>query len=256
MTASLEERLLPILIMLFASMISAIIPLYALHRRRLNFKRDIIFIFFWFQTWIYLHLVPLLNVMFAESEFAFPAQSQGLRAVSFTGQTCLWYGFFQILCVILFYVPMVGAFLLLNSKRSLQEVVIASDLCRHRWRLLSVALFYSSFSMLAIYIAVQNNALSAYAELITGQDLWSGQLPAWQYYTYRVYLLSGMFLTLVMVVSLYERYRQGGSGTLMLFCAALPGLLAEVVWIFLRSRGLLAFTLALVFVILMRRGYI
>jgi len=44
MTASLEERLLPLFIMLIASMISAVIPIYALRRRRLNFQQDIIFI--------------------------------------------------------------------------------------------------------------------------------------------------------------------------------------------------------------------
>lgn len=254
MTASLEERLLPILIMLIASMISAIIPLYALRQRRLNFQQDIIFIFFWFQTWIYLHLVPTLNVMFPESAFAFPLISGDRRAVSFTERTCLWYAFFQIMCAALFYVPMLWSYLLWHAKRLSQEVNMARDRRSSRWRLLAVALLYSGFSMMAIYIAVQNNALSAYAGVMSVERMLGGQVAAWQYYLYRLYLLSGMFLTLAMVVSLYEYCRQARASKMAVICAALPGLICQAVWIFSRSRALLVFTLALVVVVMIRRG--
>lgn len=255
MTASLEDRLLPILVMLLASVISAAIPLYALGRRQLNFQRDIIFIFFWYQTWIYLHLVPTLNVIFPESAFAFPLLSEEARAVRFSEQVCAWYAFFQIMCVMLFYIPMIWVYLSWTRPGKLPRDIARSGPSPIAYRRLFVlALFYSAFSMLAIYVAVQNNYLSSYAEVMTVETMIGGQVTTWQYYLIRLYLLSGLFLTIIMVVSLYEYSRQAQASTMVVICAALPGLICWLVWIFSRSRGLLAFTLALVIMILIRRG--
>jgi len=255
MTASLEERLLPILVMLIASMISAIIPLYALGRRRLNFQRDIIFLFFWFQTWIYLHLVPTLNVMFPESAFAFPLLSKNLRAVRFTEQVCSWYAFFQIVCVVLFYIPMMWVYLSWIRSKQLSCDIDRAGVGRiSHQRLFALSLLYSGFSVMAIYVAVQNNYLSAYAELMTVETMVSGQVAAWQYYLYRLYLLGGTFVTVIVVVSLYEYSRQPRASKMVVICAALPGLICQAVWIFSRSRALFVFTLALVVVVMIRRG--
>lgn len=255
MTASLAERLLPLLVMLFAGMISATMPLYALGRRRLDFQRDIIFVFFWFQTWIYLHLVPTLNVMFPESAFAFPLLSEGLRAVRFTEPVCAWYAFFQVMCVALFYLPMLGVYLAWMRPRPLARDIDRNGIGRiSPWRLLVLSLFYSGFSALAIYVAVQNNYLSAYAAVVTIETLAGGQMTAWQYYLYRLYALGGMFATILVVVSLYEYSRQSRGSKMVVIGAALPGLICQAVWVFCRSRALLAFALALIGIVLIRRG--
>jgi len=254
MTASLEERLLPLFIMLIASMISAVIPIYALRRRRLNFQQDIIFISFWFQTWIYLHLVPTLNVMFPESAFAFPLLSEGLRAVRFTEHVCSWYAFFQIVCIALFYIPMMWVYLSRIRSRERSRDIRAGAGRISRRRLFALSLIYSGFSVMAIYVAVQNNSLSSYAELMTVETMLGGQVATWQYYLYRLYLLNGTFLTIIIVVSLYEYSRQARASKMAIICAALPGLICQAVWIFSRSRALLVFTLVLVGIVLIRRG--
>ncbi len=146
---------------------------------------------------------------FPESAFAFPLQSGELRAVRFTEQVCLWYVFFQIVCVALFYIPMLWVYLSWTRSRQLSRDIARAGIGRISClRLFALSLFYSGFSLIAIYVAFQNNYLSAYAELMTVETMLGGQVAAWQYYLIRLYLLSGMFLTLIMVVILYEYSRQ------------------------------------------------
>jgi hypothetical protein len=257
MTASFEERLLPIVIMLIAGLVSAFIPLYALGRRRLDLQRDIIFIFFWFQSWIYLHLVPTLNVMFPESAFAFPAGYEDIRAVRFSEQVCWWYAFFQAACLALFYAPMILVYRAWIGARRQTPDAGRAGLGEGRishLRLLALGLFYSAFSVAAVYVAWQNNYLSSYADVMTIDTLLGGGLAGWQYYLYRLYLLGSMFMTIVVAVSLWEYCRRDPPVSRAVIYAALPGLICQAVWILCRSRALLVFTIGLIAMVLVRRG--
>lgn len=257
MTASLEERLLPILVMLTASMISAIIPLYALRRRRLNFKRDSIFIFFWFQTWIYLHLIPTLNVMFPESTFAFPPQFEEIRAIRFTAENVDLYAILAVLVLILFYFPLRYVYLRLTNRATDPAPAAPGFFCISPFRLVLLGGMYSLFSLFCLHIAWQTGFFSSYAGVMNAEMMLTGQVSSGQYYFYRLYLLSVFFLTIVVTLAAVEYTRgQRRNGAWLIWLVIAPGVACLAAWIISRSRSLLVMVLALLAVVLIRRDHL
>jgi hypothetical protein len=274
MTASLEERLLPILIMLIASMISAIIPLYALRRHRLNFQRDIFFIFFWFQSWIYLHLVPTLNVMFPESAFAVPPRSADLRMIHFTNEEVILYAFFQLLLLVLFYLPMIFIYMhklrifsgvnlqkyaLLNSAQSCRRIPFnrLRNIENHKNltsfnRLFILCLFYSSLGIIYSIVAIKTGILNAYAVDI---DIFI-TMNQFDRFIWRIYHLSALLILVILLLAYFERQWSSKCKSILIIVAMAPGIIIQVINNLIGSRGEMIFAIFVILIVLYIRGHI
>jgi hypothetical protein len=234
MTASLEERLLPILVMLAASTISALIPLYALRRRRLNFQRDIAFIFFWFQSWIYLHLVPSLNCMFPASAFAFPSHLADFRVIQFTAEQVDLYALFQVLFVLLFYIPM-GYVYGRHISREHSECRFVSAISFPP--LLILAALYLFFGIIYFSVAVRTGMINAYTMNV---DAIMG-LARVDRFVLKLYHLSASFLMCVVLLSFFEYQGRSLIKRLFLFMVILAGVACTLSAYMISSRGAVLF---------------
>lgn len=252
MTASLTERLLPLLVMIAATLISAGLIRYALYRRWVVLREDIIFIAFWFQTWVYLHAIPTLNVMFPESAFAFPA-FQSWRVIRFTSETVQLYAVFQVLGLILFYVPLLYVYLRCRARWQPAAAPVV-PVRVFRGRLLLLALVYSAFSLLFMRIVLKHHFLSAYAGVLSANLMVSGAVPASDYYLYRLYLLSILFFTMVLILAYAELAPKHQGNRWAFYLTAGAGLIGLGIWTFCRSRALLVFVIGLTGLVLYRRG--
>lgn len=249
MTASLEERLLPILVMLFASMISAIIPLYALRRRRLNFQRDIAFIFFWFQSWVYLHLVPTLNCMFPTGAFAFPPHLADFRIVQFTAEQVDLYALFQVVFVLLFYIPMAHAYCRYISRESIK---CQSASAISYTRLMALAVVYLVFGIVYFSAALRTGMINAYT--VNMDAIVS--MGRFDRFVWKLYHLSGSFLMCVVILSFLEYRSRSIIKRLLLFIVILPGVACMLSAYMIGSRGEILFAVLCAAVAAVLRGYI
>lgn len=230
MTASLEERLLPILVMLFASMISAIIPLYALGRRRLNLQRDIIFILFWFQSWVYLHLIPTLNCMFPTGEFAFPPHLAGFRLVQFTTEQVDLYAALQAAFVLLFYFPMAYAYCRYISKENIQSQ-FASVISFTR--LMALAIAYLIFGIVYFSVALRTGLINAYT---MNMDVIMG-MGRFDRFIWKFYYLSGSFLMCIVFLAFLEYRSRSFIKRLLLFIVISAAIACTLSAYMISSRG-------------------
>ena len=100
------QNIFPCTVMLLATGICAYLPVRAILNRCLSVREDVLFILFWYQSWIYLHLVPTINGLFPESTFAKPVRYLQLRVIQFTPEDIAWYAVFEVMILLLFYCPL------------------------------------------------------------------------------------------------------------------------------------------------------
>lgn len=227
--------------MLVAVAVVAGLPLWAAFTRVLSFKRDILFVLFWGQSWVYLHLIPTLNALFPDSDFAFPPHQAHLRVIQFTGDQLAMYAVLQWLVVLCFFLPMMILYVYLIRKTRHESLVATGE--RRRGVILKnvfiLGVFYSLFGIMFYEVAFRTGLLSPYAQSL---DLFS-QLSHYDHWVWKMYLLSGPFVFTVLALAWRELDARQRPLRWYAFASAAPGIILQVAWLFTSSRASVGFVL-------------
>ena len=239
------------LVMLVATGITAYLPMANIFNRRLSLKRDILMILFWYQSWIYLHVVPTINGLFPNSSFAYPPGFEDVRVIQFTSANLGLYAAFQAMILVLFYIPFICTYLHCRRKVTARHVEVDRPrLSVYSDRLFLLALVYSIFGLMFYEVANRTGLLSPYAMSL---DVFAS-ISRYDHWVWRIYVVTSPFLLTVILLAFFERDRR--ISIVPCVIAFAPGLALHVVWLFTSSRAVLVFLIVGVIGILTARGHV
>ena len=249
LTASFNERLGPIILMIIIGIIVAAIPLWAIRKKLLSKQKDLIFISFWYQTWILINLIPTINCIFPESNFAFPPHQAAGRIIQFSNDQVVMYAELQLLILLLFHFPLFYFYKRCSHvsgkppaiSKSAETRIIGS-------KLLMLFFFYSVFGILYLGVAVRTGALSGYAVNV---DFFLTMNIA-DRMIWRIYQLSSPFLLGIIILA-YAEQRVKKKYYLILL---LPGFLTNMTAFLISSRTYALYLVLSIILVLAVRGHI
>jgi hypothetical protein len=242
---------LPCAVMIAATGICAYLPMAAILSGSLRLKEDILLVLFWYQSWIYLHLVPTINALFPTSSFARPARIGDMRAIQFTADDCEWYAILQTLVLLLFYVVLLYAYCRFrrNGGESRVEAKRRGEGVNPTL-LIVLGLSYSAFGSIFYEVATRTGLLSPYAMSL---DVFAS-IARSDHWIWRMYVVTNPFLLTVIMVAFVERDRRVSFGPALLAIA--PGVALNVTWLLSNSRAILVFLILGFVGILTVRGHV
>ena len=245
------ENALPCVIMLIATATCAYLPVRAVLDRRLSLKDDILLLFFWYQSWIYLHVVPTVNGLFPESDFAFPVSCRDYRVIQFTPDEIAWYAAFQVMILLLFYLPLMGFYGWCKRRMFTRRLPIDQVQSHVDPILLTgLATAYSLFGVMFYEVAVRTGLMSTYANSI---DVLAC-LSTYDRWVWRMYVMASPFLLTIIILGYCERSRRFSIVPFLI--ASVPGVVLNVFWILSSSRGTVALLIMGIGGMLTLRGHV
>ena len=269
MPASLDERLFPVALMMIVTGLVLVIPLILLSNKKLKIREDILFIVFWFQSWIYLCIIPLLNCMFPNSAFAFPSHLVDTRAIRFTIEEVDLYAFFQLLILIFFYFPML--FFYKNNLTRLggmNPVCSKENCCKISFnrlrnidnnqphtsfnRLFILCLFYSLFGVMYSIVAIKGGWLSGYAVNV---DIFLA-MSQFDRFIWKIYNISAAFILVVLLLAYFERQWSSKFKSILFIVVIAPGVIIEVISHLISSRSAMVLSCITILIVFYIRGHI
>lgn len=245
------ENAFPCFVMLVATGICAYLPAANVLNRRLSLRGDVLLLLFWYQSWIYLHVVPTINGLFPNSSFAYPPGFEDMRVIQFTSANLGWYAVFQVMVLVLFYIPLMCAYRHFKRKAATRRVEadpprssVQSDL------LVCLALSYSIFGFMFYEVATRTGLLSPYAMSL---DVFAS-ISRYDRWVWRIYVIANPFLFTIIMLAFFERNRRVSIIPFAMACA--PGVVFNAAWLFSSSRATLVFLITGTIGILIVRGHI
>lgn len=243
------ENIFPRTVMVIATGLCAYLPVREMLNRRLRLRKDVLLILFWYQSWVYLHVIPTINGLFPESTFAVPASYS--RVIQFTPSDVAWYAVFQVMIFFLFYLPLMYLYERFRGKAPRRHLVADPARIRVRpARLMGLAIFYTVFGAMFYEMALRTGLVSPYANSIEVL----GSLSRYDHWVWRMYIITAPFLFTILMLGCRERPKW--FPITPFFIAVVGGVVLNLYWILSSSRTSVAFLIMGVGSIFTMRGKI
>nr|UXE44907.1 hypothetical protein Hi04_10k_c3883_00016 [uncultured bacterium] len=229
---------MPLLVMVFATAASTTLMLWAVTKKHISIIRDGIFVLFWLQALIYMHVVPTINAMFPDSEFAFP---HGIyRAIRYTDEQLSLYGWMELAAFALFFVPLIVVYRRRARLATEQPLVAVSSNQAMVWRLYVMAAVLSLAGVLYLRVALSAGLLSRYAASFDAFQ----SLSRPDFFIIRLYQVGIAFWLMLFVVSFAScRPRAAHVGGVLIVAA--PGLFCYFINVVCAGRSEATFVICL-----------